>query len=207
MITDLLKLFATGAAVFAIFGGATSQAKTYDTIANLNQAFELEANASNMYSKFADKAEQEGYPATARLFRAASFSEILHARNHMAVIEGLGGKAKTPNMKPIVLGSTQENLAAATSSEREDELKIYSRFIQQAEKDGLKNAHESFKYASDSERQHAKLFAHGLKNYKTGKTNSDFYVDIKSGETVEVKSGEIPPKSKLPDGVYVKAAY
>ncbi|MEQ1877563.1 MAG: rubrerythrin family protein [Bdellovibrionia bacterium] len=207
MIADLKKIFASVIVVFAILGGSISQAKTYDTIENLNKAFEIETNASNMYSKYAEKAELEGYPAIAKLFRAASFSEILHARNHLAVIEGLGGKAKIIELKPVKPGTTIANLAGASSVERESELKVYSHFIEQADKDGLKNARESFKFAWDSELQHAKLFITRLKNSKDIQKNTDFYVDIKSGETVEVKPGEVPPKSKLPDGVYVKAAF
>jgi rubrerythrin len=201
------RMLKIGATVLTIFASVATQAKTYDTIENLNKSFEIESNASNMYTKYAEKAEQEGFPAVAKLFRAAAFSELLHARNHLAVIEGLGGKAKVRALKPVAIGSTSENLTNAASEERASELKVYSGFIDQAQKDGLKNAQDSFKFAWDSEVQHNKLFASGLKSYEDGKKNADFYVDIKSGETVEVKPGEKPPKSKFQDGLFVKAAF
>ncbi len=163
-----------------------------------------ELNAYNKYNKFAEQAEKEGYPMVAKLFRSVAFSELMHSRNHATAIEGLGGKTQKVILKPVTVGTTQENLENSAKDERQDVVSMYATFMAQAEKDGLRDAKTSFKYASDSELQHKQLLAKGLN--PLGPKNVDYYVDVKSGETVEVHPGDALPQSKLIDGIYVKAA-
>jgi rubrerythrin len=49
---------------------------------NLKAAFAGESQASQKYLAFAAKADADGKPNAARLFRAAAFAESMHARNH-----------------------------------------------------------------------------------------------------------------------------
>ena len=81
---------------------------------------------------------------------------------------------------------------------------MYATFMAQAEKDGLRDSKTSFQYATDSELQHKQLFEKGFN--LLGPKNVDYFVDVKSGDTVEVRPGDTPPVSKLIDGAYVKAA-
>jgi len=53
------------------------------TRSNLKEAFAGESQAYMKYTIFADKAEQEGYPEVARLFRAIAYAERVHATNHL----------------------------------------------------------------------------------------------------------------------------
>lgn len=69
------------------------------TLENLKAAFAGESQANRRYLAFAQKAEEEGRPQVAKLFRAAAEAETVHALNHMRVI----GEVKT----------TAENLNAA----------------------------------------------------------------------------------------------
>ena len=46
---------------------------------DLKAAFAGESQANRKYLFFADKAEQEGYPVVAKLFRAAAQAETIHA--------------------------------------------------------------------------------------------------------------------------------
>ncbi|MCK5562975.1 rubrerythrin family protein, partial [Candidatus Bathyarchaeota archaeon] len=48
---------------------------------NLKSAFAGESQAHMRYLIFANKAEQEGFPNVARLFRAIAYAEQLHATN------------------------------------------------------------------------------------------------------------------------------
>ena len=57
------------------------------TSENLQAAFAGESQASRKYLYFAEKAEEEGYKQIARLFRAASDAETVHARNHLKVMQ------------------------------------------------------------------------------------------------------------------------
>jgi len=60
------------------------------TIKNLKSAYQDEANAHIRYTLFAKKAGKDGYPQVAKLFRAASRSELEHSNAHKDAIEKLG---------------------------------------------------------------------------------------------------------------------
>ena len=54
---------------------------------NLWEAFAGESQANRKYLAFAKKAEQEGYPQVARLFRAAAEAETVHAHTHLRTLK------------------------------------------------------------------------------------------------------------------------
>ena len=56
---------------------------------NLKEAFAGESQANRKYLAFSKKADQEGYPQVARLFRAAAEAETVHAHNHLRVLKGI----------------------------------------------------------------------------------------------------------------------
>ena len=60
-----------------------------NTLDNLKEAFAGESQANRTYLAFAKKADEEGYPQAARLFRAAADAETVHAHNHLNVIGGV----------------------------------------------------------------------------------------------------------------------
>ena len=53
------------------------------TKANIEAAFAGESQAHMKYAIYAEKAEREGFPHVARLFRAISYAERVHATNHL----------------------------------------------------------------------------------------------------------------------------
>ncbi|MEI6452952.1 MAG: rubrerythrin family protein, partial [Actinomycetes bacterium] len=69
----------------------------------LKAAFAGESQAAEKYMVFAEQADEEGFPNIATLFRAISFAETRHARNHLRVMKGVN--------------STADNLAAAFAGE------------------------------------------------------------------------------------------
>ena len=89
--------------------------KTQD---NLNDAFAGESQANRRYLFFAERADEEGHPVIARVFRAAAEAETVHARNHLKAL----GEIK----------STGENLKAAISGEHYEFTQMYPGFIEQA---------------------------------------------------------------------------
>ena len=89
-----------------------------NTQENLQSAFAGESQANRKYLFFADKAEKEGYPQIARLFRAVAEAETVHAYNHL---EAMGG-----------IGSTKDNLKAAISGEHYEFVEMYPDFTRQA---------------------------------------------------------------------------
>ena len=56
---------------------------------NLKDAFAGESQAHMKYLAFADKAEKDNLPNVARLFRANSYAEQIHATNHLRTLSGI----------------------------------------------------------------------------------------------------------------------
>jgi rubrerythrin len=160
------------------------------TQGNLREAFAGESQASRRYLFFAEKAEREGHPQIARLFRAAAEAETVHARNHL---EAMGG-----------IGTTKNNLEAAIKGENYEFTKMYPGFIEQAKSEGNKKAEITFGYANKVERIHHQLYQKALELLEAGGKLEDepYFVCQGCGNTV---AGEAPercpvcgaPKSKF----------
>src|SRR5512146_3215144 len=103
------------------------------TMEDLAAAFAGESQARNKYIAFAKKAEEDGFPQAARLFRAAAQAEFVHAQNHFKAM----GEIKT----------TAENLQAAINGENYEVVTMYPPFIEDAKADGAKRAQTSFEWA------------------------------------------------------------
>ena len=133
-----------------------------DTTKNLKDAFAGESQANQKYRAFAKKAEKDGFANIARLFQATAEAERIHAEGHLQALEGVG--------------STADNLQAAIDGETYEFTEMYPPMVEQAETDGHK-AKRMFKYATEAEAVHAKLYALALEAVKHGKDlDVDFYL-------------------------------
>ena len=146
------------------------------SIENLKKAFAGESQANRRYLAFAEKAEKEGYPQVARLFRAAAESETVHAMNHLRAL--------------TAIRSTAENLKEAISGETAEFREMYPAMIAAAQAEGHKEAERTFAFANEVEKVHAALFERALDNLEAKKL-VDIYICIVCGHTVE---GEPPEK-------------
>jgi rubrerythrin len=144
---------------------------------NLRDAFAGESQANRRYLAFAKKAEQEGYPQVARLFRAAAEAETVHAHSHLRIMGGIK--------------STQENLQEAIGGETLEYKEMYPGYIKTAAAEGNKEAGWSFNVANKVEEIHAGLYRKAADALKAGKDvpKVDYYVCKVCGNTVE----ESPP--------------
>src|SRR5512138_3707766 len=104
----------------------------------LMEAFAGESQANRKYLAFAAKADQEGFPQIARLFRAAAEAETIHAHAHLRVLKGING--------------TPENLKEAIAGETHEFTKMYPEMIDEAKREGNKAAERSFSYANEVEK-------------------------------------------------------
>ena len=120
-----------------------------ETEENLQEAFAGESQANRRYTFFADKAEKEGHPQIAKLFRAAAEAETVHARNHFNAMDGVG--------------STKENLTAGVIGEHREFTAMYPPFIAQTKVDQSKRAEITFDHANQVEEIHYNLFQEALK--------------------------------------------
>ncbi|NTW05090.1 MAG: rubrerythrin family protein [Peptococcaceae bacterium] len=131
--------------------------KTYE---NLMVAFAGESQANRKYLAYAKKAEKEGKINAAKLFRAASDAETLHALKHFEV----AGK----------VGSTVDNLKDGIAGETHEYKEMYPDFVKEAESVGNKAALMSFTFAMKAEEMHAKLYQDALENLD--QTEEIFYL-------------------------------
>jgi rubrerythrin len=163
-----------------------------NTIENLQAAFAGESQASRKYTYFAEKADKEGYPQIARLFRAASEAETVHARNHLNVLNGIG--------------TTAENLKAAISGEHEEFMNMYPEFIAKARDEKNIKAESSFDKANKVEKVHHELYTAALKNVEAGKKTAErpFYVCQICGETIEGEAPDRCPICGAPKNMFKK---
>ena len=120
------------------------------TLNNLMEAFAGESQANRKYLSYSKKAESDGKINAAKLFKAASDAETLHALKHFEV----AGKIST----------TVDNLKDAVAGETHEYQNMYPDFIKEAEAEGNKAAILSFTYAMKAEEVHARLYQEALEN-------------------------------------------
>ena len=115
-----------------------------ETAHNLKEAFAGESQAAIKYSIFAAEAEKAGQPEVARLFRAISFAEQVHATNHLRALGGVG--------------DTAANLKMAKAGEVYEVEQMYPAFKEVAKSQDEKAALRSMHYALEAEKQHIDLY-------------------------------------------------
>lgn len=156
------------------------------TVENIQEAFAGESQANRKYLAFAKKAEQEGFPQVAKLFRAAAEAETVHAHAHFHVMGGVK--------------STAENLQAGIDGEGFEYKEMYPKFVKDAEREGNKPAAFSFKNALPVEEIHHGLYTEALNRVKSGKDlpESKIYVCSVCGNTIKGEPPDICPVCKNP---------
>jgi rubrerythrin len=143
------------------------------TIDDLKAAFAGESQANRKYLAFAKKAEEEGFPQVARLFRAVAAAETIHAHNHLKAMDGVK--------------STAENLQAAITGENYEVESMYPPMLAEAEAEGDKRAARSFRWALEVEKIHEALYRKAAEIQAKGKDTPavEYYVCPICGYTHE----------------------
>ena len=162
------------------------------TMDNLKEAFAGESQANRKYLAFAKKAEADGLPQVAKLFRAAAEAETVHAHAHLRVMGGIK--------------STAENLEAAIEGEGSEFKEMYPKFVAEAQKEGLKPAESSFKNALAVEEIHHDLYSKALQSVKTGADlpATSIYVCPVCGNTVEGSVPDACPICNAPGSKFIE---
>ncbi len=159
---------------------------------NLKAAFAGESQANRRYLAFAKKAEEDGFPQVARLFRAAAAAETIHAHNHLRAL----GEVK----------STNENIKAAIAGEHYESVTMYPDFIKEAEGEGAKKALSSFKWALEVEKVHEMLYQKAFECLQSGTDAPavEYYVCPFCGYTHEGPAPEKCPVCGTPGSRFEK---
>jgi rubrerythrin len=146
---------------------------------SLAAAFAGESQAAEKYLVFAEEAETEGFSNIARLFRAISFAETRHARNHLRTMRGIN--------------KTSDNLLVAYEGESFEIDEMYPAYQAIAKEQKNQQAFKSMTYAIKAEMDHKTMYASAREQALAGKDIADQPVSVclVCGHTV---IGELPDK-------------
>jgi rubrerythrin len=131
--------------------------KDTKTFENLKTAFAGESQANRRYLYFAQKADVEGYPDTAALFRSVAEGETGHAFGHFDFLAEVGDP-----VTGVPVGSTEANLKSAIEGETYEYTEMYPGFARQARDEGFDEIAEWFETLAKAEKSHAGRFTQGL---------------------------------------------
>jgi len=120
------------------------------TLKNAHAAFIGEAKAYFRLLTYAEKAEEEGIPQIALLFRAIAEAERVHATRNLNLL------------KDILVKDTDTNLEKSFEREKSISDNEYPDFLKDAEDEGEKAAAIVFSQARDAETFHAKLYERAI---------------------------------------------
>lgn len=157
---------------------------------NLAYAFAAESKASVRNETFARKADQEGYSQIARLFRAISEAESVHARRYLLLMRGK-------------IGSTEENLEAAFQSEIKANVEEYPRLIKEASDEEASTVLTAFSQSRDVENRHAALYKKAMNDMLAGR-ESEYYVCQVCGNVSEDEAPDKCPVCGAVKGKFIK---
>ena len=112
------------------------------------QAYVGEAKAALRLKLYADKAEQEGYPQIAKLFRVVARSEEIHGERSLRMLREIK--------------NTEQNLQDSFESETQVAEVAYDNFIKLANQAGEEVSANIFSQSRDVEDFHAKLYKEAM---------------------------------------------
>ncbi len=152
---------------------------TERTEQNLAYAFAAESKAAARNAAFASKAQKEGYHQIARLFRAVSEAESIHARKYLLLMRGK-------------IGSTEDNLETAFQNEIKANAEEYPQLIKDAADEKQEHVVKVFSQSRDVENGHAKLYKKAMNNLIADR-DVDYYVCQSCGYICEDKAPDTCP--------------
>ncbi len=100
---------------------------------NLKEAFAGESQANRRYLYFAQKADIEGYPDVAALFRSVAEGETGHAFGHFDFLAEVGDP-----VTGVPVGPTEDNLKSAIAGETYEYTEMYPGLLQDRPRRGLR---------------------------------------------------------------------
>ena len=134
-----------------------AELKGSQTESNLKEAFAGESQANRRYLYFAQKADVEGLPDVAALFKSVADGETGHAFGHFDFLAPTGDPATG---EPV--GSSADNLRSAIAGETYEYTEMYPGFSKTARDEGFTEIADWFETLAKAERSHANRYAKAL---------------------------------------------
>lgn len=154
-----------------------------------HQVYEAEAKAALRLKVFAKKADQEGLPQIAKLFRVIAFSEEIHGERALRMLREIK--------------DTDSNLKESFQSETSIAGVAYENFIELAEKIGDTTSSMIFSNSRDVEEGHAKLYKLAI-NHLIGERETTYYVCQVCGYVADGVWPETCPVCSAPKTEFVE---
>ncbi|MDR2120883.1 MAG: rubrerythrin family protein [Tannerella sp.] len=141
--------------------------KGTQTEKNLLKSFAGESQARSRYTFFASAAKKEGYEQISGVFMETAEQEKEHAKRFFKFLEG-GTVEITASYPAGIIGTTEENLAAAAAGENEEWTALYPTFADTAEKEGFREIAVVFRMIARVEEEHEIRYRKLLANLTNG---------------------------------------
>jgi rubrerythrin len=133
------------------------------TEANLRAAFAGDAQADRRFVYFARRADIEGHPEAARLFRDLAAGETGHALGHLELLEEVGDP-----VTGMPLGDTAANLRSALAGETLEHSELYPALARTAREEGFEEIADWFETLAQAHGIRARLLARTLRSLTEG---------------------------------------
>jgi rubrerythrin len=134
---------------------------------NLLKAFAGESQARNRYTYFAKVARKEGYERIGDIFEETACNEMQHAKEFFKHLEG--GMVEITAMYPAgKIGTTLENLRAASAGENEEWTVLYPGFADVADEEGFPEVAATFRMVAKVEVEHENRYNDLIEKVENG---------------------------------------
>jgi len=131
------------------------------TLENLKAGFAGESQANRRYLYFAQKADVEGQPDIAAVFRSVAEGETGHAFGHFGYLEEVGDP-----VTGVPVGATKDNLKSAIEGETYEYTQMYPGFAKAAREEGFEEISQWFETLAKAEKSHAGRYSDLLAKLK-----------------------------------------
>jgi rubrerythrin len=131
------------------------------TLENLRTAFAGESQANRRYTYFSRKADEEGYPEVAALFKSIADGETAHALRHFEFMKAVGDpvtRIPVPDVKAMLESAVKGETYECTS--------MYPEFAKVAHEEGFDEIAKWFETLAKAEKAHAGKYQEALKALK-----------------------------------------
>ena len=126
---------------------------------NLKDAFAGESQANRRYLYFANKADVEGHPDVAALFRSTAEGETGHAFGHFDFLKEVGDP-----VTGVPVGPTEDNLKSAIEGETYEYTEMYPGVDRTDREEGIEEIEEGMETLERAEKRQEGRVTTGLEN-------------------------------------------
>lgn len=174
-------------AALAGVAAAADKGLATDVRATLEKSVNNEREAAAKYQAFAVKADAEGYPGAAALFRAQAKAETVHAKRFAQALKSAGAAVPHPTAAAPEVGTTEENLRAAASAESAERDGFYREAVSTCRANKDEGTAKLFDETRDAEVEHANLDLAASRNLSQSKEAKSYYVCGHCGYVTDVR--------------------